>query len=665
MAKRGKARRGRPKRSKNKPKGPITKIKLPPKMEGLYTSGNEKDFESLEDIQIKQMFKGAVSVEYPDRYITELDFDELHGEMARRAELRQKIENREFNTTIEIKTDRPIAVGWFADTHMGNSEVDYDRLRWEVEEIKRNPYMKVLLGGDIADSFCFNPAQFGDIANLNEQHLYLHKMIEYMGYDKVLGAVVGNHECMDDKTEALTQDGWKTYDQLNKEDEFLTIDKDGNYSWQKASKIIIDDYDGQLNRLKSRGIDMLVTDNHKIALRGRRNRKLERVKASEVVKTKPFDYKEFIMASHNTKKDYPLKDCWLRLIAWIMTDGWISKTSCGISQRTEKVHLPRQVLEECQASYSERERLRDTTMIGEKVLKLVKPSIDFNIHAETRNKIADLLDNGKYQMPSWVYKLSKRQFDIFFNSLIDGDGSRKGKNSGCFYQKSKELIDELQALCVMNGYRTSIYRYRDNQYRLNWCERDGLRGVKTKISKEYYKGKIWDITVPNHIFLVRRNNKAYFTGNSWARRTGMDMYVDLRKKIPVYDGIGTIDLIINKTQYTGAIMHKAQGHSYFNPNHGAKRFSMENEGYDFVMTAHTHKGAEQSQVKNTANGSRKIVFLSGKTFKSGDDFLDKQGHKRLNGDGLGTNWILFNHKQKMMIPLSSTSEAIEILGGMK
>jgi hypothetical protein len=335
-------KRGRPRGSKNKKKGSVTKIKLPPKMEGIYTSGSEKDFESKEDIQIKQMYKGNVSVEYPDRYITELSFDELHGEMSRRAEIRQRIENREFNTTIEIKTDKPIAVGWFADTHVGNSEVDYERLRWEVEEIKRNPYMKVLLGGDIADSFCFNPAQFGDIANLDEQSLYLHKLIEYMGYDKVLGAVVGNHE-------------------------------------------------------------------------------------------------------------------------------------------------------------------------------------------------------------------------------------------------------------------------------------------------------------------------------KWARRGGLDMYTDIRKNIPVFDGVGTIDLVINKTAYTGALMHKAKGHSYFNPNHGAKRFSMETEGYDFVMTAHTHKGAEQSQTKETATGSRKIVFLSGKSFKSGDDFLDTHGNKRLDNDGLGTNWILFNHEKKMMIPLSSTSEALEVL----
>jgi len=339
------AKRGRPKGSKNKKKGPITKIRLSKRMEGLYTSDKESSFESKEDIQIQKMYKGVVSVEYPDRYITELDFDELHGEMERRATLRQKVENREFNTTIEIKTDKPIAIGWFADHHVGNSEIDYARLRWEVEEIKKNPYMKVFLGGDVADSFCFNPAQFGEIANLDEQYLYLYKMIEHMGYDKVLGAVVGNHE-------------------------------------------------------------------------------------------------------------------------------------------------------------------------------------------------------------------------------------------------------------------------------------------------------------------------------KWSRRSGMDMYTELRKKIPVFDGIGTIDLVVNDICYTGAIAHKLKGHSYINPNHQQKRFAMENDGYDFVCSAHTHTGAEQSQVRNSAKGSRKIVFLSGKTFKTGDDFLDSQGHKRLDSDGLGTNWILFNHKKKMMIPLSSTSEVIELMGGM-
>ena len=338
------AKRGRPKGSKNKKRVPVVKITIP-KMEGIYTSGNEKDFKSKEQIQIEKSYDGNVSIEYPDRFIAELTFDELHEEMVRRADLRQKIENKEYNTTIEIQTDKPIAIGWLADTHIAGQDVDYERLKWEIEEIKANPYMRVFLGGDMTDGFCWNPAQYSDIANLNEQDLYLHKMLEYMGYDKILAGVMGSHE-------------------------------------------------------------------------------------------------------------------------------------------------------------------------------------------------------------------------------------------------------------------------------------------------------------------------------KWSRRTGLDSYKDIRKNIPIFDGTGTIDLVINGISYTGAIIHEAKGTSYFNPNHAQKRFVMENEGYDFVCTAHTHNGAEQSQVRQTATGSKKVVFLSGKTFKRTDDFLDTKGYKRKDGNGIGTNWILFNHKNKMMIPLSSTSEVLEIMGSL-
>lgn len=336
---------GRRKGSKNKPKKPVIKIKIASNMEGIYTSDSESSYKSKEQIQTEKMFEGNVSVSYPDRYIAELTYDELHEEMTRRSELRQKVENKEYSTTIEIETDRPIAIGWFADTHVAGADVDYERLRWEVEEIKNHPYMRVFLGGDLTDGFMFNPAQFGDIANLNEQDLYLHKMLEYMGYDKILAGVMGSHE-------------------------------------------------------------------------------------------------------------------------------------------------------------------------------------------------------------------------------------------------------------------------------------------------------------------------------KWARKTGLDSYKDIRKNIPIFDGTGTIDLVINGVVYTGAIIHEAKGHSYFNPNHSQKRFVFENEGYDFVMTAHTHAGSEQSQVRQTAKGSKKVVFLSGKTFKRTDDFLDTKGFKRKDGEGIGTNWIVFNHKRKMMIPLSSTAEVLEVMGGM-
>ena len=311
-------------------------------MEGIYTSSSEKSFESKEDIQVKKMYSGEVSVNYPDRYITELSFEELHEEMNRRSELRQKVENREYNTTIEVKTDKPIGIAWLADVHAGNQQVDYERLKWEIDEIKANPYMKVGLGGDFADSFIWNPAQFGDIANINEQNLYFHKLLEYLGYDKILFAVVGNHE-------------------------------------------------------------------------------------------------------------------------------------------------------------------------------------------------------------------------------------------------------------------------------------------------------------------------------KWARRAGLDNYHDIRKEIPVFDGTGTVELMINEQLYIGGVLHKPRGSSYLDPNWQGKRFLRENEGYDFVFSAHTHEGAEQSINKYTSKGARKAVVVSGKTFKRTDDFQDTEGRKIHTDSALGTNGIVFFNGRKMMIPVSCIYEMMEVL----
>jgi hypothetical protein len=347
-----------------------------------------------------------------------------------------------------------------------------------------------------------------------------------------------------------------------------------------------------------------------------------------------------------------------------MTDGWISNTGCGISQRTEKAHLPRKVLEKCQASYSESERLRDIKMIGKKVLKLVKPSIDFYIHAETRRKIETLLDNGKYQMPSWVYKLSKRQFDVFFNSLIDGDGSRKGNNAGCFYQKNKELIDELQVLCVMNGYRTTIYKYGDNQYRLNWCERDGLRGVKTKISKEEYKGKIWDITVPNHVFLIRRNGKAHFTGNSWASKTGATNYIEFSNSLkrPLLHGVSYIDLYVKDVLYKILISHQFKGSSYINPTHQEGRANREIPGADIVMAAHTHKPGESNVYPQKYGGAEsKVVLVNGKTFQKASSYGKDKGYVPIPESARGCNWLVLNHDRKMVRVMSNNDEMIETM----
>jgi hypothetical protein len=334
--------RGRPKGSKNKPKEPITKIKIPKKMEGIYTSPSEKDFKTKEDIQVEKMFKGNVSVEYPDRYIAELGFEELNEEMIRRSNLRKKVEMKDYRVAVEMETDRKIGLVWWADIHTGSQFVDYERLKWEADEIKANPYLKVALGGDFADSFIWFPSAFDDVANLNEQNLYLYRLIEYIGWDKVLFAVIGNHD-------------------------------------------------------------------------------------------------------------------------------------------------------------------------------------------------------------------------------------------------------------------------------------------------------------------------------KWLRRSGLDGVDEMRRRIPVFEGVGTVDLSLNGIMYTGAIIHKAKGSSYLDPNFGGKRFLRENDNYDFVMTAHNHEGGTQTINRKEQDQEREVALVAGKTFKSTDMWHDTVGYKKKSDVGLGSNGIIFDHKKKSMLPVSSFPKMLDYI----
>ena len=90
----------------------------------------------------------------------------------------------------------------------------------------------------------------------------------------------------------------------------------------------------------------------------------------------------------------------------------------------------------------------------------------------------------------------------------------------------------------------------------------------------------------------------------------------MKKHIPVFENTGTVELKVNNIPYNGAIIHKARGTSYLDPNFGGKRFLRENDGYDFVMTAHTHTGGNQTINRQDGDGEREVALLAGKTFKS-------------------------------------------------
>ena len=71
--------------------------------------------------------------------------------------------------------------------------------------------------------------------------------------------------CYDPETEVLTRNGWKYFQDVTLDDEFATLDDDGEtLIYQKPTDIIGYEYNGPMYHLENRGVNLLVTDNHNL-----------------------------------------------------------------------------------------------------------------------------------------------------------------------------------------------------------------------------------------------------------------------------------------------------------------------------------------------------------------------------------------------------------------
>jgi hypothetical protein len=72
--------------------------------------------------------------------------------------------------------------------------------------------------------------------------------------------------CYDEKTEILTENGWKFFKDLTLEDSVFTFTKDNKIELHHPIRLFEYDYEGKMIRFKSRAFDLLVTPNHRMVV---------------------------------------------------------------------------------------------------------------------------------------------------------------------------------------------------------------------------------------------------------------------------------------------------------------------------------------------------------------------------------------------------------------
>ena len=239
--------------------------------------------------------------------------------------------------------------------------------------------------------------------------------------------------CVDMETEALTDRGWVTGDQITVKDRILSYNGD-TLKWSNIKSIYRGEFDGFMHHLTNRGIDALITPGHRMVTQ-RGLVPVEYLLLSDQIRmlgpAVPTDFKE------------KYSDALVELTGWVVTEGNYQpkKQTVSIYQNPgRKADRIRQCLRNLGFGFAE---------------FLRKNNICFRLDRPSSRQIFEILPDKNLNM-QFIMCLSSAQREILIETMIDGDGWRR-KSGWSYVQKDSDHVDLFQALCAISGHKTNTH----------------------------------------------------------------------------------------------------------------------------------------------------------------------------------------------------------------
>lgn len=364
------------------------------------------------------------------------------------------------------------------------------------------------------------------------------------------------YRCFDAETEILTKDGWKCGKDISTDDVFATLNPEtGIMEYQQASEIHRYKHAGKMISFKSKFLDILVTDNHRMWVRKDKAEKYSFVEAKDVKKSHSFirhanwigEEKEYHTLQEYVstfapygkeqkrvdyeKIDIPMDD-WLAFLALFLSEGCTYHKKTGskvvtITQKDVRRDQIKSVLDRLPWHYYEHKNNNGITHYEFHCAQLFEELKCFG------------KDPVKY-VPDYVKELTPRQIKIFLDWYLFGDGMQVGATAKGYDGTptvgtiSVQMANDIQELALKAGFESQISVDKDRKtsygknpfYKISLSK---IREHKAKtISEQDYNGDVWCPTTENGIVYVRRNGKPAWVGNCWY----------FKRRIQEIEGIG-------------------------------------------------------------------------------------------------------------------------------
>jgi len=345
--------------------------------------------------------------------------------------------------------------------------------------------------------------------------------------------------CYDDMTEILTENGWRLFKELKKEDLVATLNREGHLEYHKPVNYITTHYVGDMYYMKNQQLDLAVTPHHNLYMARKKGNDwtdYEIYKTNEIYDHiisfkkdaswvgKDIEYfnlpqiEKFKNQSTKTKWMTPSikikMDVWLRFLGWYLSEGSIQfikgvQYNIYITQH-KKINLPviKKVLDDLGFNYTQN-------------------NLGFYVCNKQLASYLLTLGRGAYNksIPLQIKNLPIDRLRVLLGSMIAGDGwLTRRKDTFGYCSSSKQLIDDVQEIALKAGYVSNMRTLYPTPKRKNKVPHHSLimntfhrrpilnhHGSQVSISK--YNGTVYCVEVPNHIIYVRRNGKPIWCGN--------------------------------------------------------------------------------------------------------------------------------------------------------
>jgi len=365
-------------------------------------------------------------------------------------------------------------------------------------------------------------------------------------------------DCYSEDTEFLTNDGWKSFDDITDDCLLATVFiKDGITSrkflgveYQKPIDKFDSLYSGPMYHVYGIHTDSLVTANHRMLFqKSERKSKNKHGWVLEEASSIP-DTFDILIAPTPRKTTFSNKElfnglpvpvrAYLSLMGWYLSDGCATFDTDG-DMHAKSIRISQKPGGQL-SGYMKRWNNKYGKIANGSIYTYTKQPNEYNkieheemiLDVRNYNIAIRMIDECGYKenkrIPRYIFNLSKSLLECLLLALIRGDGTtREHKtktDSYIYYSKLKTLASDVQELALMAGWETALwgpYLNTDQEGRECWMYQVHLRQnpgqTRTlirfqNVEKIYVeKQRIVCFTVPNGTLITRRNGKVAIHGN--------------------------------------------------------------------------------------------------------------------------------------------------------